>query len=55
MPRNMERKVDPKPMMAEFQKRSAKREGPAITMPCDRTSLSYHVRAGGRLAIYSDV
>ena len=42
-------------MTSELTKRGTTFDGPAITMLCERTSLSYHVVAGGRLAMKSGV
>jgi hypothetical protein len=42
-------------MTSELMKRGTTFEGPAITMSCLRTSLSYQVVAGGRLAMKSGV
>jgi hypothetical protein len=39
----MHNTVEPKPMMTELVKRSANREGPEMTSPSLRTSLSYQV------------
>src|SRR5271156_4318489 len=55
VPRSTARKVEPKPMTKELMKRGTAFDGPAITMSCERTSLSYHVEAGGRLAMNSRV
>ena len=55
MPRNTERKVEPKPITTEFMKRSPNLDGPAITMLRERTSSSYQVSAGGSEAMYSGV
>ena len=42
-------------MISEFKKRGTTFDGPAITMLRERTSLSYQVWRGGRLAMNSGV
>ena len=42
-------------MMSELMKRGTTFDGPAITMLRERTSLSYQLVAGGRLAMNSGV
>ena len=42
-------------MISELMKRGTTFDGPAITMLRERTSLSYQVVAGGRLAMNSGV
>src|ERR1700739_1336509 len=54
-PKNTGRNVEPKPMISELTKRGTTFDGPAITMSCWRTSLSYQVVAGGSLAMKSGV
>ena len=52
MPRNTDRKVEPKPMITEFMNRSPKRDGPAIASPLSCTISSYQV-SGGLVSKYS--
>ena len=55
MPKHTARKVEPKPMTIELIKRGTTFDGPAITMLRERTSRSYQVCGGGRLARNSGV
>ena len=54
MPRQTLRKVEPKPMITEFMKRSPKREGLAMVSPLACTMRSSQV-SGGWLWTYSAV
>ena len=49
------RKVEPNPMISELRKRGTTLEAPPITMFCERTSFSYQLLGGGRLAMNSGV
>jgi len=55
VPRHTARKVEPNPITIELMKRGTTFEGPAITMLRERTSRSYQVCGGGRLARNSGV
>ena len=55
MPRKVARIVEPKPMISELRNRGTTFDGPAMTMLRERTSRSYQLVAGGRLAMNSGV
>src|SRR4026209_1462087 len=55
VPSDTARNVEPNAITRELRKRSPYFDGPAMTIPRERTSLSHQVSAGGRLWMYSGV